>query len=99
MPPRTLIILALAVLAISGCGRRGSLEAPGGRARTPAPVTSSRTAPVTAAPDAQAGIEVTSTEVGANVMLDPSSPGAQEPEVTRRDIPLPQRHFILDPLL
>ena len=29
MPIRTLIILALAVAAISGCGRRGDLEPPG----------------------------------------------------------------------
>ena len=29
MPVRTLIIVLLAVAALSGCGRRGSLEAPG----------------------------------------------------------------------
>jgi predicted small lipoprotein YifL len=99
MPPRTLVLLVFAALALSGCGRRGALEAPGEKHRTPAVVTSSRTVPVPAAPDSTTGIEVTSTEVGANVMLDPSSPGAQEPEVTRRNVPLPQRRFILDPLL
>jgi predicted small lipoprotein YifL len=29
MPLRTLIIILLAAAALSGCGRRGSLEAPG----------------------------------------------------------------------
>jgi predicted small lipoprotein YifL len=31
MPVRTLIIVLLAVAALSGCGRRGALEEPGAR--------------------------------------------------------------------
>ena len=99
MLSRSLILLTLAALAVSGCGRRGDLEFPVHEARTSARATSPRTAPVAAAPEVMTGTEVTSAQVGSNVMLDPSSPGAQEPEVTRRDLPLPQRRFILDPLL
>jgi predicted small lipoprotein YifL len=40
MPVRTLIIVLLALAAVSGCGRRGSLQAPGAEPAVPgAPTT------------------------------------------------------------
>lgn len=44
MPVRTLIVVLLAVAALTGCGRRGGLEEPGaatvGESTTPAPAGS-----------------------------------------------------------
>ncbi len=39
MPRRTLVIALIAVLALAGCGRRGSLDAPGATPAATAPQT------------------------------------------------------------
>jgi predicted small lipoprotein YifL len=46
MPVRTLIIVLLAVAAIAGCGRRGSLEAPGAAPSTSSAAPTSNVSPL-----------------------------------------------------
>ena len=50
MPIRTLIIVVLAAAVVSGCGRRGPLEAPGASVVEPAPAAGALDAPAPAAP-------------------------------------------------
>ena len=50
MPFRTLIIVVLAAAIVSGCGRRGPLEAPDASVVEPAPAAGVADAPAPAAP-------------------------------------------------
>ncbi|MBA3518608.1 MAG: lipoprotein [Rhizobiales bacterium] len=89
MLARGLIVLLLAAVALSGCGRRGALEDPG-RDEAVLPLPPSGAVLVPAAPnDAAAGKLST---------LDPGSPGAQEQAEATPDA-APARRFLLDPLI
>jgi predicted small lipoprotein YifL len=67
-----LLALALSVAALSACGRRGALEAPG--SEPPPPLDDS-------------------------LFMDSASPGAQDPAGTGPAEGVPERPFILDPLI
>ena len=101
MPLRLLLILLVAATALTGCGRRGSLEAP------PAPDVSA----VAGQPDPGAvaargeptptpgsGALPDQESPGAGALLDQRSPGSQEPAEAA---PAEGRRegFILDPLI
>ncbi len=72
MPVRTLIIVLLALAALSGCGRRGALEEPGAR-------------PAAGAGEAASAVPVDDTmsplDPGAPVVL---APEGQAPPAPRR---------------
>jgi len=78
-------MLALALLALSACGRRGELEAPG----EPGVPLESQAAPVAVTPQ---------PSLAEESLLDPQSPGSQEPTGASRRAG-PDRPFVLDPLL
>ena len=93
MPIRTLLVLAMAAVVVSGCGRRGGLEDP---ASAVAPTAAAETVderPIVAAPDDS----ITPGSGAAANTLDTTSPGAQDPSVVTE--PAPARPFFLDFLL
>ncbi|WP_375410461.1 hypothetical protein [uncultured Methylobacterium sp.] len=102
MPPRsrhltTLAALGLVALAVSACGRRGSLEAPPGAA-APRPANSRAVAASAGTPTAsvvQDGDELSPAAVAGGGFNTPltTSRGA------KRGYVIPREPFILDPLL
>ena len=93
MPIRTLLILAMVTVAISGCGRRGGLEEPAPAVAPTATVETVDERPIVSAPDDS----ITPGSGAAANTLDTTSPGAQEPSVVTE--PAPRRPFYLDFLL
>lgn len=89
MTLRNLLIIALALAALSACGRRGALEAPG---EPGVPLESQ--APPVAASTAQS----LAPSAAEETLLDPQSPGSQAPAGTATPA-APDRPFVLDPLL
>ena len=85
-PARPLLLVLIAALALSGCGRRGALEEPG--RPEPALTTAPNLVPI--APNSAAAGELST--------LDPGSPGAQEP-AEGGPAATAERRFFLDGLL
>ena len=69
--PKTLIAVALATLALGGCGRRGSLQPPGAAAGAAAPRESTRGAP--SAPASARGLPRSVSAGSADAPLDPDA--------------------------
>ena len=82
MSIRAALILLVVAAMLSGCGRRGALEAPARPESVAIPAVTSP-APV---PGAE------------GPLLDPESPGSQEP-AQDRPADAPDRPFFLDPLI
>jgi predicted small lipoprotein YifL len=101
MPIRALLLILLAASALTGCGRRGALEAP------PAPDVSAiagQTDPAAAAAEGEpapvpgSGALEQPYSPGAGTLLDQESPGSQEP-AEAAPANTPKRRFFLDPLI
>lgn len=87
MPIRTLIVVLLALVAVSGCGRRGSLQLPD----TAATAQPASTAPASA---------VSPLDPGSSPATDDVIPAAPPPVPDEEPAPAPQKkRFFLDFLL
>lgn len=109
---KTLIAIGLAALALAGCGRRGSLEPPGGSASSntgsgvPKGQASPRSLPSSvSAASASAGIDPDAVRDGdelSPVAVAPGTDAAAPVQTSRgakRGYVVPKQPFILDPIL
>lgn len=89
-------MLALVVLALAGCGRRGGLEAPPGAVAS-GPQTLSPPAPGSGGPTGPRPF----AGPGSNPLASPATAVVGEPETApvKKKPPKPQGAFALDPLI
>jgi predicted small lipoprotein YifL len=86
MPIRTFIVVFLALVAVSGCGRRGGLELPDTAA--------------TAQPDSTAPASAVSTlDPGSSPATDDLNPAPPPPAAEEDSASAPKKRFFLDFLL